>query len=285
MNALTYCIRCFLIGITFSLSAFAQVEWFSQEREGVRNEVSFVLGTPSSSAYLFIPAQDFTKSLGRINTPAFAFGCCNTTVNDRGEIFIQNPTAYQIFASDWIDPSLFVHNTKITIPLNELFFSLEEGSDPMLDLISSVGPDMVGGLINVYEPGRKLVDFGPQKIDVLRNDRPTYQAPEMRPGYVRREKESTASYESWKTPSVIYERAEHTKLPDYLGPEYDHSDAERISSNVAIRFFKWLYYDIPMGIVELFVKTPLYALMWTFILGFFGITSVLVIMSLISKRK
>jgi hypothetical protein len=89
---------------------------------------------------------------------------------------------------------------------------------------------------------------------------PIYKTPPTKKTrYIKRDTETTASYNQWETPNVEYSRIGDSIRPLYLGPKEKVGELEDPNTNRIIAIAMWLYYDFPKAIIKLFLKRPLYA--------------------------
>ena len=89
---------------------------------------------------------------------------------------------------------------------------------------------------------------------------PIYKTPPTKKiKYVKRDTETTASYNQWETPNVEYSRIGDSIRPRYLGPSEKFGESESPIANRFSHAFIWAYYDLPKAIIKLFLKRPLYA--------------------------
>lgn len=88
---------------------------------------------------------------------------------------------------------------------------------------------------------------------------PTYKSPKRKPKYVRRDTESTASYNQWETPNVEYSRIDNQLKPLYLGPDGKLGESESSITTRITSIVIWLYYDFPKVLLKFLLKNPLYA--------------------------
>lgn len=208
-----------------------------------------------SSAYYSFSDNRLTASLRMSLKTPFSFGACNTQIGDGGKILLGKADFGQTIVKETRDPPPSVRKKQISIPLNEMYYSPQEGESVFFAL-----PDQLlgGGLVAIYDASYNRRS-GPG--ETIKYAVPSYSEssstyPTEREGYKHRESEYASSYDSWRTPEPVYLKAPHPTA--YLGPSRELKNLHSKDEGLIIRFFRWLYFDIPWLVVHVFIERPIY---------------------------
>lgn len=245
-----------LVVLSFFAQPLAVLSNNSTTAFAKKNSYEFSSKTVIYTAYNPFSDNRLTSYLRESKTP-FSFGICNTQVDSDGNILLEKADFRQTTGTGATDTIPSVRKIQISIPLNEMFYSPQESELSFFTL-----PDQLlgGGLVAIYdasynrrsEPGETI------KYAVPSYSASSSQYPTEREGYKQRESEHASSYDSWRTPEPVYLKAPHPTA--YLGPSRDLKNLHAKDEGLIIRFFRWLYFDIPWMFVHVFIERPIYVI-------------------------
>lgn len=239
---------------------FAQpyVFFASATESSLKENFSFSFKQNVDTAYSSITAEGLTERLSHPLDAPFSFGICNTQIEDAKTLSIQRIDIEKVVTFEGVEDSLFAAKKQISIPLNEILYSPAESE---LNFLEMSEDSLGGGLIAVYDVipyrglGRRSETI---KYTVPTYDPSPYQYPTEREGYKQRQSEQAPTYDSWRTPQLVYLKSPQPTAD--LGPSHD---LKSIRSNLGeggliVRVLKWVYYDIPWMVVNVFAEKPTY---------------------------
>ncbi|NCC60165.1 MAG: hypothetical protein EOM12_04330 [Verrucomicrobiae bacterium] len=241
--------------LSFSVQSLAEASYNSSTVFSKRNIPSSSLKTVIGSDYYSFLDNRLTASLGLSPKTPFSFGICNTQIDDGGKILLEKADFKQTIGNQTTGITRSVRKKQISIPLNEMFYSPRESELSFFTL-----PDQLlgGGLVAIYDASYNRRS---EPGETIKYAVPTYSAssskyPTERETYKQRESEHASSYDSWRTPEPVYLKAPHPTA--YLGPSRDLKNLHAKDEGLIIRFFRWLYFDVPWMVVHIFIERPIY---------------------------